>query len=705
MSLHLSLRQACAWLILLCLLGANAGAVSFTWSGGGTSDNWSDPNNWGGIAPPNDGTADIFLTGTSRLTPNVDAPWSINKLTFQNGAGAFVLDGSALTIGAGGILQQDGDVQTVNNAIVVGAGQTWSRTAGALVLNGNFSGSANVAISTGAYNGIQLGGSNAGFSGTINLLGGDQRLMLLSAGAMTGGTIVVGGSGANSNFLISGSGSPGTYTMGVGTGAGQLQLRVAGWGGIAPADADATWDPGNGGSYALSYSGLDFGWPGGGTPVLYVGNNASSLLLTGGAKTIAGSTAGVGTPAALSVFRFALGDDGTARNVIFNGPNVVLTRPAAGGNLGGSTTVQGYGSLAVSNLNQIFTGNLNLASNGTLTLDGISWADFTAARAYGTGAGQWQLNGGGFAARGADLVINSNPTGFTWDNRNFTLGSTAMANGALYADRKVEIAVPFSLGSSGATTREIVLIGRANESLTNWLIPGVANEISGQVSGTVGTLNLYGRGASNWSAGGLLRFSNASNDFTGTIQIHRGAVVSFTSDGAFGNPANAVLVTELGQGCSGMLLFDDVNPVGGTTFTKNITVNATSDSSGGMAGFGAGAGEAVFTGTVDVAGHSSKANLPVHVRAGASLQLGAAGTPATLAQNRGVAMSYNKGGAGELVLANVQYTGAVPGYAWKLYEGTLTTTAPGLLSSGTLSWANLIAQSSLPRTWSVTTQD
>jgi len=264
-------------------------AATFTWDGGSLVDNnWSTPENWvGNVAPPNDGTADIVMTGTTRPTPNVDTAWSINKLSFTGGT--FTLGGSQLTVGAGGLASTGGTgPQTINNAIAVNGNQTWTANSAtrALVVNGNLTGTSTILVNTSnIYNALRLGGSNTGFTGTLDLMNSNnQDMLLLKPSAMTGGTVLVGKSGANSNFHLMGAGSPGTYTMGVGSGAGELQFRLAGWGGVAPADGDVDWDPGNGGDYTLASGGFDFGAPVGGSPGINLGNSTSSLVFTGGNK-------------------------------------------------------------------------------------------------------------------------------------------------------------------------------------------------------------------------------------------------------------------------------------------------------------------------------------------------------------------------------------------------------------------------------------
>ena len=63
-----------------------------TWDGGGTDNTWGMANNWNpNAAPANDGTANIIFGGVTRLTPDLNAHWAINALSFANPSGLFVL--------------------------------------------------------------------------------------------------------------------------------------------------------------------------------------------------------------------------------------------------------------------------------------------------------------------------------------------------------------------------------------------------------------------------------------------------------------------------------------------------------------------------------------------------------------------------------------------------------------------------------------
>jgi outer membrane autotransporter protein len=68
------------------------------WTGGGTTNNWSDPGNWTGpTAPP---TSDDFLhfAGSIRTMPNNDfSPnFAVDQILFDSGAASFTLNGNAV---------------------------------------------------------------------------------------------------------------------------------------------------------------------------------------------------------------------------------------------------------------------------------------------------------------------------------------------------------------------------------------------------------------------------------------------------------------------------------------------------------------------------------------------------------------------------------------------------------------------------------
>ena len=164
------------------LLRATLGALVFfsaicctyaqTWNGGSLlSNNWSTGGllgNWSGAgAPANDGTANVSFGGNNRLSPDIDANWSIHSLTFNSGAGAFTLGSSSsftLTIQGNGITNNSTSTETISNAVTLGAAQTWSATSGDLTVSGNIVNAGNLLTIS--------GGSNTSVSGVISGSGG-----------------------------------------------------------------------------------------------------------------------------------------------------------------------------------------------------------------------------------------------------------------------------------------------------------------------------------------------------------------------------------------------------------------------------------------------------------------------------------------------------------------------------------------------------
>ena len=78
----------------MAVLFATTAFAGETWDGNGGDNDWSTANNWTpNGAPSNDGTANIVMAGTNRLTPRVDVDWDVSSLVFSNTAGGFSISG------------------------------------------------------------------------------------------------------------------------------------------------------------------------------------------------------------------------------------------------------------------------------------------------------------------------------------------------------------------------------------------------------------------------------------------------------------------------------------------------------------------------------------------------------------------------------------------------------------------------------------
>ena len=85
--------------------------------------------------PPNNGMANIVMPAMNGLvqTPVLDTPYSINSLTFNSGDGRFVMLGvEELTIGGGGVTNNDADIQSFFGSLRLSTSQTWNAAAGPL---------------------------------------------------------------------------------------------------------------------------------------------------------------------------------------------------------------------------------------------------------------------------------------------------------------------------------------------------------------------------------------------------------------------------------------------------------------------------------------------------------------------------------------------------------------------------------------------
>ena len=328
-------------------------ASSFTWDGGEPgSASWSAAANWAGnIAPPNNGTADLFFTGTAGLNPNANPDWSIRSLMFGSGAGGFTIQGNALTIGAGGIANGDDSVQTIENDIVLAAAQTFRTTGtGSFAVNGNINTGGNTLTVDAATDFIVLGGAIAG------------------SGALTS-------SGANSLVLTGGESN--TYTGGT-TVSGSLTLAKTG---------GATAIPGAliiGGGAGVSHVGIGFDEQIANSSAVTVNAGASlglgaGVIETVGALTIGGGAVQIGA-GSLKVGSVAMTGgsiSSTLAGRLILGGNVTAAAGALIGgriDLGGAArtfTVDGSaGSVQLEIPASIFNGSVIKTGAGTLRLSG-----------------------------------------------------------------------------------------------------------------------------------------------------------------------------------------------------------------------------------------------------------------------------------------------------------------------------------------------
>jgi len=180
-----------------------AAAGTRTWTGA-SSAVWSDPGNWGGVAPAS-GDDLVFPAGAANQANTNDlAGMGFNSIGYTGGA--YTSDGNPIGIGSGGLAVSGGS-QTFSIDTTLNASQTWSITApatvnGAIDLNGRtltIDNSATVVLA-GAISGSLLNGSGIlqyGLvltgSGLLHL--GGANTFRATVGAR-GGRLIADGDGA-----------------------------------------------------------------------------------------------------------------------------------------------------------------------------------------------------------------------------------------------------------------------------------------------------------------------------------------------------------------------------------------------------------------------------------------------------------------------------------------------------------------------------
>lgn len=193
--------------------------------------NWSDGTRWlGGVAPANG--AAIVYAGTGGTSTNDAYLTTVAGIRFSaSAAGAYVVDGSDLILGTGGIINESGFTQTVaSNLTLSGNSQLVTHTA-ALVITGDIDTAGHTLVVDGDY-ATTVSGDISGDGFLYKLDHG--RLTLSGANTYTGGTEATVG-----ELIIDGSvvGSVVVRDQGLLGGIGTISGDVSVAGILAPGDS------------------------------------------------------------------------------------------------------------------------------------------------------------------------------------------------------------------------------------------------------------------------------------------------------------------------------------------------------------------------------------------------------------------------------------------------------------------------------------
>lgn len=550
--MHRSYRLPLAAFAVAVALSPQAWSQS-TWTGGGADNNWSTPANWS-LVPGNPSANFVNLAGGIRLTPTVDAPWTIRGLIVSNNAGAFILSGSPLTLSAqstaGGtnVFEHKGATNvTIANDLILQT--TTNATRRNFLING-------------------AGGVI--FSGLITNTGPDSsQLWIRGTGAGIGtlnGRVTIG-----SNKLF--KADAGTWVIGAANnqwgpteidGTGTLRIAVAN---ALPTNTTVAFSNSNPRLDLNNFNQAVLGMTG--TGVVRTGTGGGGRLTiadAGGETTFSGNIVENGT-----LYKAGTGSFNLAANTTFTGAVTVAEgtlRLAAGGRLSNSVakviTVSNGAVFAISNINAIAAthavvcnapiivqqgGTLKAEGRenrlGNITLDGGTLLIDGGSTNYGSFYLPATLSVGGTSP---SIITNTAAAGSWIPLGTATDFNVADATASATADLEVFVPLhnvpPLSAPTAGGFTKR---------GAGTMLLHG-GHALSGTVTVTAGTLALAANGgltnAASLAVGAGARFDVSAlpsgyaippmqilfghGTVTGSVQVAAGARIHAGAAGSAG---------------------------------------------------------------------------------------------------------------------------------------------------------------------------
>lgn len=568
----------------------------------------------------------------------------------KTGAGVLVLSGANTysgdtTISAGTL--RFGTATSIPSGtgkgnVVVGASGTLDISSVGGSING-LSGSGIVDKSATGTDTLTVGNNDATteFSGIIRDTTGTLALTKTGAGTLTlsgaSANTYSGLTTVNAGTLVlnksSGNAIGGSLTISGGT------VQLAGSDQIANASAVTVSGTGlldlNGNSDAIGTLSMTAGsiTTGAGTLTLggaVTGNASANSATVSGNLNLGGATR-----------TFTIADGGAAEDMAIsaNISNGGITKAGAGtltlsgANTYAGVTTVGAGVLRLNSAGALGGGNLTF-TGGTL---GLGAGDFT--RALGTGTGQVQFTagtGGGFAAYGADRVVNLGgaSAGVTWNSGGFVLTGDALILGAADATHTVDFQNPINLNGAGRTV-QVADGAAAVDGILSGVISGTGASALSK-SGT-GTLLLTGE---NTFAGGVsvtagtLVFGSDTAAGTGTITLSSG--VTLQGSGGTRTITNNLSVNSVTFSGSDLIFTDSFDQGTARTYTVENTTTFSGNITGGDALAKSGSGTLILSGNNTIG--------TVTVNAGGALRAANSGALGTTVAGTTV----NSGGALEL---------------------------------------------------------
>jgi autotransporter-associated beta strand protein len=610
------LRTASAAAVLLCLpivsISQAGPSPALTWDGGGANASWGTAANWGGsnALPSFNGTETITVGDAfgSGTTLTLNGNRYVNALVISTTTGFTIASGTGGTLNLrSGDITRQ-DVSQTEATQTISAGIVLGDPTGVAAYTGTF----NIAGS----NGLVLSGdiSQAGGSRGINLTGGSW-LQLSGTNTFSGGLTATQGI-----IYISADANMGASSGGLTLSGGTLEFQ---------------------GSFTTGRS-INFTAASG----LYV-DAGYTVELTGAISGNGGLVAGFASPTGGTLILSGTGSSGTGYTQVWN--NSVLS-------------LRGTVSLG--------SGVLQLASGGVLELGN---GNFT--RALGTGNGQVNMGvtagGSGFAAWGADRVVNLGGSGATviWGSGGFVATGGAFYLGSATSNATVDFQNGLDLAGAARTI-----------TLTKGTGTGAEGKISGVISGSAAASALVVTSTNN----GRLLLSNGNNSYAGTTTVNSGALwlganaTSGAGNTVLGSSSTAVSIGNTAAALDASLL--SAAPI---TVSRNLSV--VTGNTGVTTIGGATADASTFSGTITLGSTTANGHsLTLSAVSGGTVTV--SGVIADFAGITGAKGTVTKSGAGIVNLTNANtYAGGTTVTAGCLFANNSTGSATG---TGSVSVSN-----------------
>ena len=199
-----------------------------TWNGSGADANWSTTANWAEAQAPSGGI--LAFAGSAKLTNTNDlSNLSISGFSFLAGAGAFILDGNEVAVGAS-VANNSSNAQRIRMPVNF-TGQAEVSATGAIYFDGALrgagfvkkgNGTVYVSGDTAGLTGpavisnkiVQVSGGTAGFPGGVVVsYDQDAGLAINSSGAIAGNVTIYGKSSGAAAIESQGAGFQTTNTI------------------------------------------------------------------------------------------------------------------------------------------------------------------------------------------------------------------------------------------------------------------------------------------------------------------------------------------------------------------------------------------------------------------------------------------------------------------------------------------------------------